>query len=73
MLRVRVLLALAATVALVSVSTAQRQPRPAVTPTPLAVVLLPGIDNSEWDAAMTAYLASGDKAALLQSLLTITP
>jgi glucose/mannose transport system substrate-binding protein len=38
-----------------------------------AKVLLPGIDNSMWDAAMTAYMASGDKAALLQSLLTITP
>jgi glucose/mannose transport system substrate-binding protein len=38
-----------------------------------AKVLLPGIDNSQWDAAMTAFMASGDKAALLQSLLTITP
>jgi glucose/mannose transport system substrate-binding protein len=38
-----------------------------------AKVRLPGIDNSQWDDAMAAFLASGDKAALLQSLLTITP
>jgi glucose/mannose transport system substrate-binding protein len=38
-----------------------------------ARVRLPGIDNSQWDDAMAAFLASGDKAALLQSLLTITP
>jgi glucose/mannose transport system substrate-binding protein len=38
-----------------------------------AKVRLPGIDNSQWDAAFAAYEASGDKAALLQSLLTITP
>lgn len=38
-----------------------------------AKVRLPGIDNAQWDAAMAAYVASGDKAALLQSLLTITP
>jgi glucose/mannose transport system substrate-binding protein len=38
-----------------------------------AKVRLPGIDNAQWDAAMQAYLASGDKDALLQSLLTITP
>jgi glucose/mannose transport system substrate-binding protein len=38
-----------------------------------ATVRLPGIDNSMWDAAMAAYVASGDKAALLQSLLTISP
>jgi glucose/mannose transport system substrate-binding protein len=38
-----------------------------------ATVRLPGIDNGQWDAAMTAYVASGDEAALLQSLLTITP
>jgi glucose/mannose transport system substrate-binding protein len=38
-----------------------------------AKVRLPGIDNAQWDAAMAAYIATGDKAALLQSLLTITP
>jgi glucose/mannose transport system substrate-binding protein len=38
-----------------------------------AKVRLPGIDNAQWDAAMAAYVKSGDKAALLQSLLTITP
>jgi hypothetical protein len=38
-----------------------------------AKVRLPGIDNSQWDDAMAAYVKTGDKAALLQSLLTITP
>jgi ABC-type glycerol-3-phosphate transport system substrate-binding protein len=38
-----------------------------------AKVRLPGIDNAQWDAAMAAYVTSGDEAALLQSLLTITP
>ena len=38
-----------------------------------AKVRLPGIDNDQWDAAMTAYVATGDKDALLQSLLTIVP
>jgi glucose/mannose transport system substrate-binding protein len=38
-----------------------------------ATVRLPGIDNAQWDAAMAAYVETGDKAALLQSLLTITP
>ena len=49
MLRARsTLLALVVTVSLVAVSSAQfpqPQPRPAVLPTPLAVVLLPGIDD----------------------------
>jgi glucose/mannose transport system substrate-binding protein len=38
-----------------------------------ATVRLPGIDNSEWDDAMAIYVKTGDKAALLQSLLTIIP
>jgi glucose/mannose transport system substrate-binding protein len=38
-----------------------------------ANVRLPGIDSAQWDAAMAAYVASGDKDALLQSLLTISP
>jgi glucose/mannose transport system substrate-binding protein len=38
-----------------------------------AKVRLPGIDNAQWDAAMAAYVASGDRDELLQSLLTITP
>jgi glucose/mannose transport system substrate-binding protein len=38
-----------------------------------AKVRLPGIDNSQWDDAMAAYVASGDKDALLASLLTIIP
>ena len=29
--------------------------------------------KAQWDAAMASYVASGDKAALLQSLLTIEP
>src|SRR5207245_2898235 len=49
MLHVRATLALAATVAFVAVSAAQPQPwpprQPAITPTPLAVLLLHGIDD----------------------------
>ena len=38
-----------------------------------AKVRLPGIDNDQWDDAMTAFVATGDKEALLASLLTIVP
>jgi glucose/mannose transport system substrate-binding protein len=38
-----------------------------------AKVRLPGIDNGMWDTAMGAYVTSGDKAALLATMLTITP
>jgi glucose/mannose transport system substrate-binding protein len=38
-----------------------------------AKVRLPGFDNAMMDAAMTAYVNTGDAAALLQSLQTIPP
>jgi glucose/mannose transport system substrate-binding protein len=38
-----------------------------------ATVRLPGFDNAMMDTAMTAYVNTGDAAALLQSLQTIEP
>ncbi|HVU53302.1 MAG TPA: extracellular solute-binding protein [Polyangia bacterium] len=38
-----------------------------------ATVRLPGFDNAMMDTAMTAYVSTGDAAALLQSLQTIEP
>jgi glucose/mannose transport system substrate-binding protein len=38
-----------------------------------ATVRLPGFDNAMMDTAMTAYVTTGDAAALLQSLQTIEP